>query len=76
MRSHHKGSDGLGLGDGFALFLFSFPDRDKSLPSKEKSSVKGYHGLSHHGNDPDKIAEFNQVGKKQVTNFARFIRLQ
>jgi len=39
----------------------------------EKLSA-GYHGLSHHGNDPAKIAEFNQVGKKQVTNFGQFLR--
>ena len=39
----------------------------------EKLSA-GYHGLSHHGNDPGKIAEFNQVGKQQVTNFGHFLR--
>ena len=39
----------------------------------EKLSA-GYHGLSHHGNDPYKVAEFNQVGKEQVTNFGRFLR--
>ena len=37
----------------------------------EKLSA-GYHGLSHHGNDPGKIAEFNQVGKQQVTNLDTF----
>ncbi|MGY8643808.1 MAG: DUF1552 domain-containing protein [Verrucomicrobiales bacterium] len=39
----------------------------------EKLSA-GYHGLSHHGNDKDKIAEFNQVGKEHVTRFGEFLR--
>lgn len=39
----------------------------------EKLSA-GYHGLSHHGNDPEKVAEFNQVGKEQVTHFGQFLR--
>ena len=39
----------------------------------EKLSA-GYHGLSHHGNDPDKIAEFNQVGTEHVRRFGGFLR--
>ncbi|MEM1442383.1 MAG: DUF1552 domain-containing protein [Verrucomicrobiota bacterium] len=39
----------------------------------EKLSA-GYHGLSHHGNDPDKIAEFNQVGTAHVSAFGQFLR--
>lgn len=39
----------------------------------EKLSA-GYHGLSHHGNDPDKIAEFNQVGRSHVSAFGEFLR--
>lgn len=38
----------------------------------EKLSA-GYHGLSHHGNDPAKIAEFNKVGLEHVTRFGRFL---
>ena len=38
----------------------------------EKLSA-GYHGLSHHGNDPDKIAEFNQVGTEHVARFGQFL---
>lgn len=34
----------------------------------------GYHGLSHHGNDPDKIGEFNQVGTAHVSAFGQFLR--
>ena len=40
----------------------------------EKLSA-GYHGLSHHGNDPAKVAEFNQVGKEHVTRFGQFLRV-
>lgn len=39
----------------------------------EKLSA-GYHGLSHHGNDPEKIAEFNQVGTAHVSAFGQFLR--
>ena len=33
----------------------------------------GYHGLSHHGNDPRKIAEYNLVGREHVRRFAKFL---
>ena len=33
----------------------------------------GYHGLSHHGNDPVKIAEYNLVGLEHVKRFAGFL---
>ncbi|MGB0578259.1 MAG: DUF1552 domain-containing protein [Limisphaerales bacterium] len=34
----------------------------------------GYHGLSHHGNDPVKIAEFNKIGREHVSRFGDFVR--
>lgn len=34
----------------------------------------GYHGLSHHGNDAKKIAEFNLVGSQHMARFGKFIR--
>ncbi len=34
----------------------------------------GYHGLSHHGNDPAKIAEYNLVGREHVNRFAGFVQ--
>jgi hypothetical protein len=33
----------------------------------------GYHGLSHHGNDPARIAEFMKVNLAHIGRFARFI---
>lgn len=39
----------------------------------EKLSA-GYHGLSHHGNDPEKVAEFNRVGQEHVSRFGDFVR--
>lgn len=35
--------------------------------------IAGYHGLSHHGNDPAKIADFNRIGIEHVTRFGRFL---
>ena len=35
--------------------------------------IAGYHGLSHHGHDPGKIAEFNRIGREHVTRFGRFL---
>lgn len=34
----------------------------------------GYHGLSHHGNDPEKIADFNKIGREHVSRFGDFVR--
>lgn len=31
--------------------------------------IAGYHGLSHHGHDPAKIADFNRIGIEHVTRF-------
>lgn len=33
----------------------------------------GYHGLSHHGNDPGRIADYNLVGREHVKRFGRFL---
>lgn len=33
----------------------------------------GYHGLSHHGNDPKQIAEFMKVNLAHISRFARFV---
>lgn len=35
--------------------------------------IAGYHGLSHHGHDPHKIADFNRIGMEHVTRFGRFL---
>ena len=35
--------------------------------------IAGYHGLSHHGNDPTKIADFNRIGREHVTRFGVFL---
>jgi len=35
--------------------------------------IAGYHGLSHHGNDPAKIADFNRIGIEHVTRFGQFL---
>ncbi len=33
----------------------------------------GYHGLSHHGNNPVRIADYNLVGIEHVRRFGRFL---
>lgn len=35
--------------------------------------IAGYHGLSHHGHDPNKIADFNRIGIEHVTRFGAFL---
>ena len=35
--------------------------------------IAGYHGLSHHGNDSTKIADFNRIGIEHVTRFGRLL---
>jgi len=35
--------------------------------------IAGYHGLSHHGKDPTKIADFNRIGREHVTRFGVFL---
>ncbi len=35
--------------------------------------IAGYHGLSHHGHDPNKIADFNRIGREHVTRFGLFL---
>ncbi len=35
--------------------------------------IAGYHGLSHHGHDPNKIADFNRIGIEHVSRFGRFL---
>lgn len=34
---------------------------------------KDYHGLSHHGNDPDAIADLIALEKYQITHFGKFL---
>ena len=36
--------------------------------------ISGYHGLSHHGQDPDKVADFNKIGREHVSRFGNFVR--
>ena len=35
--------------------------------------IAGYHGLSHHGNDPTKIADFNRIGMEHVSRFGHLL---
>jgi len=59
--------------DSTRVISFLVPGQGQVFTIDGEKLSAGYHGLSHHGNDPDKIAEFNQVGKKQVANFGRFL---
>ena len=59
--------------DSTRVLSFLVPGQGQVFTIDGEKLSAGYHGLSHHGNDPDKIDEFNQVGKKQVANFGRFL---
>ena len=59
--------------DSTRVISFLVPGQGQVFTIDGEKLSAGYHGLSHHGNDPDKIAQFNQVGKKQVANFGRFL---
>ena len=60
--------------DSTRVVSFLVPGQGQVFTIDGEKLSAGYHGLSHHGNNPDKIAEFNQVGKEHVTNFGQFLR--
>lgn len=49
------------------------PGQGQVLTVNGEKLSAGYHGLSHHGNDPAKIGEFNEVAKVHIGLFGRFL---
>ena len=60
--------------DSTRVISFLLPGQGQVFSIDGKKLSAGYHGLSHHGNDPDKVAEFNRVGIEHVTRFGNFVR--
>ena len=65
---------GLALSiDATRVMTFLIPGWSQVFQIDGRTLSAGYHGLSHHGNDPAKIAEYNLVGHEHVKRFARFL---
>jgi hypothetical protein len=60
--------------DSTRVISFLAPGQGQVFTIDGEKLSAGYHGLSHHGNDPDKIAEFNAVGREHVGRFGGFVR--
>jgi hypothetical protein len=59
--------------DSTRVMTFLVPGWSQVFTIDGRKLSAGYHGLSHHGNDPSKIAEYNAVGKEHVSRFAHFL---
>lgn len=60
--------------DSTRVISFLLPGQGQVFSIEGQKLSAGYHGLSHHGNDPAKIAEFNRVGIEHVKRFGNFVR--
>lgn len=60
--------------DSTRVISFLVPGAGQVFSIDGKLLSAGYHGLSHHGNDPDKVAEYNKVGTEHVLRFGKFLR--
>ncbi|NCF87728.1 MAG: DUF1552 domain-containing protein [Verrucomicrobiaceae bacterium] len=59
--------------DSTRVLTFLVPGWSQVFDINGRKLSAGYHGLSHHGNDPDKVAEYNSVGKEHVKRLAGFL---
>ena len=59
--------------DSSRVLTFLIPGWSQVFTIQGQTLSAGYHGLSHHGNDPAKIAEYNLVGMAHVRRFAKFL---
>ncbi len=60
--------------DSTRVATFLVPGWSQVFTIGGRKLCAGYHGLSHHGNDPARIADYNLVGMEHVTRFGRFLR--
>ncbi len=60
--------------DSTRVISFLLPGQGQVFTIDGEKLSAGYHGLSHHGNDPAKISEFNRVGQEHVMRFGNFLR--
>ena len=59
--------------DSTRVLTFLIPGWSQVFTIGGRKLVAGYHGLSHHGNDPVRIADYNLVGIEHVKRFGRFL---
>jgi hypothetical protein len=59
--------------DSTRVISFLAPGSGQVFTIEGERLSAGYHGLSHHGNDPDKIADYNRIGIEHVTRFGKFL---
>lgn len=53
-------------------FMFTNAGSNRSYPDVGVRS--GHHTLSHHGNDPEKLAQISKINRHHVTLFAHFLK--
>ena len=59
--------------DSTRVLTFMVPGWSQVFEIDGKRLSTGYHGLSHHGNEAKKLAEYNLVGREHVKRFGRFL---
>lgn len=59
--------------DSTRVATFLIPGWSQVFTLGGRKLSAGYHGLSHHGNDPGRIADYNLVGIEHVKRFSRFL---
>ena len=59
--------------DSTRVATFLIPGWSQVFEIDGRRLSAGYHGLSHHGNDPGRIADYNLVGIEHVKRFGRFL---
>ena len=60
--------------DSTRVVSFTLPGSGQVFTIDGERLDTGYHGFSHHGNDPDKIAGFNRIGREHIERFASFLK--
>lgn len=59
--------------DSTRVMTFLVPGWSQVFEINGRRLSAGYHGLSHHGNEAKKIADYNLVGREHVSRFGRFL---
>lgn len=59
--------------DSTRVATFLIPGWSQVFTINGRRLSAGYHGLSHHGNDPQRIADYNLVGIEHVRRFGNFL---
>jgi len=59
--------------DSTRVATFTIPGWSQVFTIGGRKLSAGYHGLSHHGNDPGRIVEYNQVGIEHVKRLGAFL---